>query len=219
VLIGGFGAHGVSRLRARRVDDPVPPLYHPAGHEDGRAVWASGAPWIWPGPPGGAQFASRPASLRYGWNAHNYLGFPDAWDLRGDESDQQLLNLFEAPAPVRSDAQARALWLEFVRANQGPPVPDCARPAITTQPRTQSVAPGQFATLTVTATGVVPFTYDWFQGESGVTASPLGEASTQRVPSEGRTYWVRVSNRCGSALSNGATITSGGAVRRRAARH
>ncbi|MFP5246108.1 MAG: hypothetical protein ACLGH0_05395, partial [Thermoanaerobaculia bacterium] len=74
VLIGGFGAHGVSRLRVRRDSDPIPQRYHPAGHEDGRFVWASGAPWIYPGPPGGARFASRPASLKFGWNAHNYLG-------------------------------------------------------------------------------------------------------------------------------------------------
>lgn len=219
VLVGGFGAHGVSRLRARRSDDPVPEVYHPAGHEDGRAVWASGAPWIWPGPPGATRFASRSASLRYGWNAHNYLGFADAWELRGDESDAQLLNYFEAPAPVRDDAEARALWLEFVRANQGPSVPDCAKPAITTHPRSQSIAAGQSATLTVSATGVQPLTYDWFEGDSGVTATPTGEAATLLVPSASRTYWVRVSNRCGSALSNAATITTGTTVRRRATRH
>ncbi|HEX7828839.1 MAG TPA: hypothetical protein VF787_04255 [Thermoanaerobaculia bacterium] len=213
VLLGGFGAHGVSRLRVRRGDDPVPAVYHPAGHEDGRMVWASGAPWIWPGPPGATRFESRPASLRYGWNAHNYLGFADAWELRGDETDEQLLNYFEAPSPVRNDAEARALWLAFVRVNQGPPVPDCAKPAIIAQPHGQS-------TLTVSATGALPFTYDWFEGASGVTSTPVdGDGNTLRVASVGRQYWVRVSNRCGSALSNAATLTSGGAGRRRAARH
>ncbi|HJQ38309.1 MAG TPA: hypothetical protein VKB93_14325, partial [Thermoanaerobaculia bacterium] len=34
VLVGGFGTHGVSRLRTRRADDPIPARYHPAGHED-----------------------------------------------------------------------------------------------------------------------------------------------------------------------------------------
>src|SRR6185503_8716171 len=118
VLVGGFGTHGVSRLRLRRANDPIPEPYHPAGHEDGRWVWSSGAPWVYPGPPGGERFASRSASLRYGWNAHNYLGFADAWELRGDETDEQLLNYFEAPAPVRNDSQARALWLDFVRSNR-----------------------------------------------------------------------------------------------------
>ncbi|HEX6160427.1 MAG TPA: hypothetical protein VF111_09705 [Thermoanaerobaculia bacterium] len=205
VLVGGFGTHGVSRVRARRADDPVPAQYHPAGHEDGRFVWASGAPWIYPGPPGGAQFASRPASLKYGWNAHNYLGFADAWELRGDETDDQLLNYFEAPQPVREDAEARALWLEFVRVNQGPPVPDCAKPAIT------SLQGG--SRLSVSATGALPLSYDWFAGESGDTRTPLPSKPT--VP--GR-YWVRVMNRCGSALSEVATLSSG-STRRRSVRH
>lgn len=202
VLVGGFGTHGVSRLRVRRSSDPIPPRYHPAGHEDGRFVWASGAPWIWPGPPGGARFASRPASLKYGWNAHNYLGLADAWELRGDETDAQLLNYFEAPSPVRDDAEARALWLEFVRANQGPPNPACAKPAITALHGTS-----------VSATGESLLTYDWFAGESGDTRSPLANPPTQ----PGR-YWVRVMNRCGSALSDAVAI-SDGSPRRRGVRH
>ena len=176
VLVGGFGAHGVSRLRARRDGDPVPARYHPAGHEDGRFVWASGAPWIWPGPPPGPQFASRPASLKFGWNAHNYLGLPDAWSLRGDETDSQLLNYFEAPPPVRNDAQARALWLEFIRANRGPSNPDCPKPA----PSTDG---------------------EWFAGESGDTSTPL----PSRPTTPGR-YWVRTTNRCGVALGETITI-------------
>jgi hypothetical protein len=202
VLVGGFGTHGVSRLRVRRAGDPVPSRYHPAGHEDGRFVWATGAPWIWPGPPGSGVFASRPASLKFGWNAHNYLGFPDAWSLRGDETDEQLLEYFEAPSPVREDAEARALWLEFLRVNQGPPDPDCAKPTIT------SLYAGS-----VSATGELPLTYDWFAGESGDTTTPV--VGTPRPP--GR-YWVRVSNRCGSALSAAMTLSEG-AARRRSARH
>lgn len=191
LLVGGFGTHGVSRLRARRAGDPIPAHYHPAGHEDGRFVWASGAPWIWPGPPGAARYASRPASLKFGWNAHNYLGLPDAWELRGDETDDQLLNYFEAPAPVRNDAEARRLWLDFVRANQGPPNPDCPKPTLASTDATS----------------------EWFAGESGDTSSPV--AGTPTVP--GR-YWRRVTNRCGSAL--GLTVTLSGATpRRRAARH
>lgn len=203
LLVGGFGTHGVSRLRVRRNSDPVPPRYHPAGHEDGRFVWASGAPWIYPGPPAPAQFASRSAALLHGWNAHNYLGLPDAWELRGDETDSQLLNYFAAPAPVRDDAQARALWLEFVRVNAGPPNPDCAKPTIT------SVTPS----LTVTATGGLPISYDWFAGESGDTRTPV--ANTPASP--GR-YWVRAMNRCGSALSAAVTVTGLPSPKRRSAR-
>lgn len=198
VLVGGFGSHGVSRLRVRRAGDPVPAQYHPAGHEDGRFVWATGAPWIWPGPPGDGVFASRSASLKYGWNAHNYLGLADAWELRGDETDEQLLNYFEAPPPVRGNAQARALWLEFVRANQGPPNPECVKPTIT--------SPNA-------ATGEQPIAYEWFAGESGDTSSPI-----VGTPRQAGRYWMRASNRCGSAL--GAAVTfSPGTPRRRGVRH
>lgn len=221
VLVGGFGTHGVSRLRVRRSDDPVPAVYHPAGHEDGRWVWTTGAPWIYPGPPGPERFASRPATLMYGWNVHNHLGFADAWELRGDESDEQLLNYFEAPAPVRDDAQARALWLEFVRVNQGSPNPDCTKPTITAQPVSRTVSPGQLGSLGVSATGALPMTFEWFEGESGVTSAPVagGSSATLLVtPSATRRYWVRVSNGCGSALSAAAMITPGGTPRRRAVR-
>ncbi|HEX6087756.1 MAG TPA: hypothetical protein VF266_24710 [Thermoanaerobaculia bacterium] len=203
VLVGGFGTHGVSRLRARRADDPVPSRYHPDGHEDGRFVWASGAPWSYPGPTGA--FASRPASLKYGWNAHNYLGFADAWSLRGDETDEQLLNYFEAPAPVRNDPRARALWLDFIRVNRGAPNPDCPKPS---------------------ATG----DGEWFAGESGDTSTPVVEDRQSCLSSDGTgriacppptspgRYWKRVTNRCGVAL--GATITvSAQAPKRRSARH
>lgn len=213
VLVGGFGTHGVSRLRVRRDADPVPPVYHPAGHEDGRWVWTTGAPWIYPGPPGGARFASRPATLKYGWNAHNYLGLADTWELRGDETDDQLLNYFEAPDPVRNDAEARALWLAFVRVNEGSRDPDCANPAITAQPVNGS-------TLRVSATGAPPLAYEWFAGESGVTSTPVagGTGATLQVP-PGR-YWARITNRCGSALSAAAAIAPGNAApRRRSVRH
>jgi hypothetical protein len=130
VLVGGFGSpacRDCASPRERSHSARLPSR----GPRRRPLVWASGAPWIWPGPPGDARYASRSAALKYGWNAHNYLGLADAWSLRGDETDDQLLNYFEAPPPARNDAEARALWLEFVRANQGPLNPDCVKPAIT----------------------------------------------------------------------------------------
>jgi hypothetical protein len=107
---------------------------------------------------------------------------------------------------VRADAEARRLWLEFVRANRASPDPDCAKPSITAQPSASG-------TLRVSASGAQPLSYDWFEGESGVTTTPVA------VPVAGRRYWVRVSNRCGSALSAAVTAGPGGTMRRRAARH
>ncbi|HEV7239260.1 MAG TPA: hypothetical protein VGQ36_08475, partial [Thermoanaerobaculia bacterium] len=108
--------------------------------------------------------------------------------------------------PVREDAEARALWLEFLRGNQGPPVPDCPKPTIT------SLHGG--STLSVSATGALPLSYDWFAGESGDTHSPVAGVPTQT----GR-YWVRVMNRCGSALSDAVTASASTPPRRRTVRH
>jgi hypothetical protein len=149
-----------------------------------------------------------------GGNAHNYLGFADAWELRGDETDEQLLNYFEAAEPVRADAEARALWLDFVRANRGAPVPDCTKPSILAQP-----VPG--STLRVSAAGALPLSYSWYAGESGDTRMPVAQANGDALsaPAPGW-YWVRVSNRCGVALSAAATTAAATEPpRRRSVRH
>jgi uncharacterized protein (TIGR03437 family) len=82
-------------------------------------------------------------------------------------------------------------------------------PAITTQPASQSIASGQSATLTVAASGTAPLTYQWYQGASGDTASPVGSNSsafTTPALSSTTKYWVRVSNSAGAADSATATI-------------
>ncbi len=118
VLTAGFGAHGVSRLRARRDDDPVASTYFPGGYYSGRWAWETGTP--------GDPFDPRPAvsslssALKFGHRCHNYLGFADAWGLRGDETDEEILDLFECSEEIRADDVFRARWLEFVRLNRGP---------------------------------------------------------------------------------------------------
>ena len=83
-------------------------------------------------------------------------------------------------------------------------------PSITSQPQSQSIASGQTASLSVTASGAA-LSYQWYTGTTGNTASPIGgaTASTYTTPSLTSTtrYWVRVSNAGGSANSNTATIT------------
>jgi hypothetical protein len=82
-------------------------------------------------------------------------------------------------------------------------------PSITSQPQSQSIASGQTASLSVTASGVA-LSYQWYTGTTGNTASPIGgaTASTYTTPALTSTtrYWVRVSNAGGSANSNTATI-------------
>jgi predicted extracellular nuclease len=83
-------------------------------------------------------------------------------------------------------------------------------PAITTQPASTTIPSGQTATLTVAASGTAPLHYQWYQGSSGDTSSPVGSDSrTFTTPSLANTanYWVRVTNTAGSADSNTATVT------------
>lgn len=109
LLVGGMGEHGISRLRAKRSSDHAPAELYPAYYE-GQEAW-------WRGSPDG----SAPSfALKFGWDGHNYLGFPDAWGLSGGETDQQIFDYFSAPASLRQNAQAAARWLYAVRANQGP---------------------------------------------------------------------------------------------------
>ncbi|MBZ5586965.1 MAG: leucine-rich repeat domain-containing protein [Acidobacteriia bacterium] len=86
----------------------------------------------------------------------------------------------------------------------------CTSPSITTQPQSQSIASGQTATLSVTATGTTPLSYQWYQGASTDTSQPVGtNASGFTTPALTTTtsYWVQVSNSCGQAASAAATVT------------
>jgi len=88
---------------------------------------------------------------------------------------------------------------------------DCVAPAITSQPEGTTVTVGGQATLTVVASGSQPFAYQWYEGSSGATADPVAgatSASFTTPPLDATTsYWVRVSNACGTADSVTATVT------------
>jgi hypothetical protein len=97
----------------------------------------------------------------------------------------------------------------FTVSQQGPP--SCTSPTITTHPASQTIVSGSTATLTVSATGTTPFTYQWYRGQSGDTSSAMAGATNAAYTTPALTittsYWVRVSNACGQANSNTATIT------------
>ena len=88
----------------------------------------------------------------------------------------------------------------------------CTVPTITTQPAGQSINSGLTATLGVVASGTSPLSYQWYQGVPLDTSTPLGSNSSSytTLPLTTTTsYWVRVSNACGSANSTVATISLG----------
>jgi hypothetical protein len=78
------------------------------------------------------------------------------------------------------------------------------------QPRGSTVGLGRPAQLSVKASGSGPLTYQWFTGASGLTNFPLaGGASanfTTSALNDTTSYWVRVSNPCGSVDSQTATV-------------
>jgi hypothetical protein len=86
----------------------------------------------------------------------------------------------------------------------------CTAPGITGQPTSRTITSGSSTTLSVTATGTAPLSYQWYIGASGNTASPVsgGTGTSLTVsPAATTSYWVRVSNSCGSVNSSTATVT------------
>lgn len=85
----------------------------------------------------------------------------------------------------------------------------CSAPTITGQPSSQTIESGTSAALSVGVSGVSPFTYQWYRGSRGDTSNLVGTGSSFNTGSLSTTttYWVRVTNGCGSTDSNSATIT------------
>ena len=97
--------------------------------------------------------------------------------------------------------------------NTSSPLSPCGTataPSITAQPQSQSVTSGQTATLSVTAGGTAPLTYQWYQGAAPNTGAPVGANSPSfTTPALTATtgYWVRVTNGAGTADSVTAVVT------------
>jgi hypothetical protein len=92
---------------------------------------------------------------------------------------------------------------------------ECIKPAIVEHPANSTLLTGAVAgpTLGVRATGDEPFTYQWYEGNSGDTSKPVANATTNSyivlppfLRVEVRKYWVRVTNACGSADSNAGSV-------------
>jgi hypothetical protein len=86
----------------------------------------------------------------------------------------------------------------------------CAGASISTQPSSTSIVTGQTATLTVAASGTATLSYQWYTGTASNTASPVGGgtgASVNVSPATTTSYWVRVTNSCGTADSVTVTVT------------
>jgi fibronectin type 3 domain-containing protein len=82
----------------------------------------------------------------------------------------------------------------------------CAAPAITTHPQSTTITSGSSATLSVSATGTAPLSYQWFAGTAPITGATASSVTVS--PTATTSYYVRVTNSCGSSVnSNTATVT------------
>ena len=90
----------------------------------------------------------------------------------------------------------------------------CTAPSVTTQPNSQTINSGGTANLTVIAGGSQVLSYQWYQGTStNDTSKPVGTNSpffTTPALTQTTSYWVKITNPCGSINSNVATITING---------
>ncbi|HEY2094009.1 MAG TPA: hypothetical protein VGJ81_19210 [Thermoanaerobaculia bacterium] len=86
----------------------------------------------------------------------------------------------------------------------------CIAPTLVFDINSTTIVSGKSGTLRATALGTDPLTYQWYVGSSGDTSTPVSgsNGSTLAVsPTETTSYWVRVTNPCGSADSPTGTIT------------
>jgi photosystem II stability/assembly factor-like uncharacterized protein len=94
-----------------------------------------------------------------------------------------------------------------------PPAGTCTPPTITSHPQSTTIAASATAALSVTASGTAPLAYQWYQGTSGTTSSPVAGATSRTFTTPAldttTSYWVKVSNTCGFVGSATATVTVG----------
>lgn len=89
---------------------------------------------------------------------------------------------------------------------------DCTPPYILgiNQPKGANVSNGSTASLNVGADGTGPLTYQWYEGIPGVTTSPVANGNAAKLTTAAitgsHTFWVRVSNACGTVDSQPATV-------------
>jgi len=91
-----------------------------------------------------------------------------------------------------------------------------AAPALSLHPTSSTIQSGQSATLSATPTGTSPYTYtyQWYQGTSGNTSTPLsgatGSSFTTAALTSTTSFWVLVKYAYGSENSQTLTVTVSG---------
>jgi len=82
-------------------------------------------------------------------------------------------------------------------------------PEITAQTTNSTRCAGQGMTFSVTATGSTPLTYQWYFGTTAISGATNNTYTINSVGiSDAGTYYCKVTNSCGSVLSNNITLPS-----------
>jgi hypothetical protein len=98
----------------------------------------------------------------------------------------------------------------------------CTVPSITDNPESETIRAGHSTAMSVEVSGTKPFQYQWYEGARKDVSHPVGNdrSSFNTLPLTATTsFWVRVSNTCGTADSTAAVITVIPNPRRRAVGH
>ena len=87
-------------------------------------------------------------------------------------------------------------------------ISDVTAPAITAQPKSQTVNEGSSVTFSVTATGTAPLSYQWKKNGTAISGATKSSytISSAKSSDEG-SYTVTVSNSAGNVTSSAATLT------------
>jgi hypothetical protein len=95
---------------------------------------------------------------------------------------------------------------------------ECTAPVITVAPLSQEVSINTAASLSVTATGTATLQYQWYEGAKGDTTNPIPDATSSAFTTDklldSTSFWVRVTNACGTVDSEAAVITVSNGKRR-----
>lgn len=145
---------------------------------------------------------------KYGTEGSYYWGddgFPNDAYHNGSMDDIRIYNRTLTATEVASLYAGQA-GASIASTPQPEPEPEPVPPAITAQSGDVHIARGATVTLSVTATGTAPFTYQW--SKNGV---PINETSAtmtlQGIDSSAGYYWCVVSNAYGSVTSTPMTVT------------
>jgi len=114
---------------------------------------------------------------------------------------------FAFGARTTSSASVPSVVVSALKIEKSLPTP-AASPAITTQPSSQSVAPGANVTFTAAASGTPSPTFQWYKGASAISGATSASYSLTSVASgDAGSYTVVATNAVGSATSSAAVLT------------